>query len=103
MILVILLFLSNAGWLGGYIFRTIEHGITLAYQTSSYDSITKMLEQALVVANKNLIGTSLSVAQVAIEKDVFGSEPFLKEGCFYAGDLCLEIGQNSQMLEVRAE
>ena len=102
-VLVLLLILSNIGWLVAYAFAKLDHGITLTYQAASYDTSQKMLDQAIIVANKNLVGVTLSVAIEKIGKDTYGSEPFVKEGCLYAGGLCLEISGTEVIGRVRAE
>lgn len=98
-----LLLLSNLGWVVAYSMQSLDHGITQSYQSASFDTLDRMLDQALVVANFNLVGKPLSEVQSTIEKDSYGSAPFIKEGCLYAGGLCLEIGTDSRIVKVRTE
>ena len=102
-VLLLLLILSNIGWLVAYAFAKLDHGITLTYQAASYDTSQKMLDQAIIVANKNLVGVPLSEAIEKIGQDTYGLEPFLKEGCLYAGGLCLEVNNAQVIDKVRAE
>lgn len=102
-ILTAILVLSNLGWIGAYINQSVDHGLTITYQDASYETVSKMLEQALVVANENLVGEPLSEVEALIKTDSYGSEPFIKEGCLYAGGLCLEISEDSKISKVRAE
>lgn len=102
-ILTLIIFLSNIGWLVAYSGQSIDHGITLTYQDASFDTVDKMLDQALVVANGNLVGKPLSEVKAAIKTDSYGLQPFIKEGCMYAGGLCLEIGPDSTIAKVRTE
>ena len=101
--LVLLLILSNIGWLVAYAFAKLDHGITLTYQAASYDTSQKMLDQAIIVANENLVGVPLSEAIDKIDQDTYGSQPFVKDGCLYAGGLCLEISGSEVIGKVRAE
>ena len=102
-IVITLLILSNLGWISAYIIQSVDHGFTVTYQGASYETVSKMLEQALVVANENLVGEPLSQVEAAIKTDSYGFQPFIKEGCLYAGGLCLEISEDSKISKVRAE
>ncbi|WP_299597597.1 hypothetical protein [uncultured Microbulbifer sp.] len=101
--LIMLLVLSNIGWFVAYAFAKLDHGITLTYQAASDDTSQKMLDQAIIVANKNLVGVPLSEAIEKIGQDTYGSQPFVKDGCLYAGGLCLEISSAEVIGKVRAE
>ncbi|WP_226666217.1 hypothetical protein [Microbulbifer aggregans] len=101
--LILLLVLSNIGWFVAYMVAKIDHGITLTYQSASFDTSQMAQDQAIIVANKNLVGAPLAEAIEKIGKDTYGSDPFVKEGCLYAGGLCLEISSGEVIGKVRAE
>ena len=102
-ILSLISYLSNIGWLVAYSGQSIAHGITLTYQDASFDTVDKMLDQALVVANGDLVDKPLSEVKAAIKTDSYGLQPFIKEGCMYAGAKSLEIGPDSTIAKVRTE
>ena len=102
-ILLVLLTVSNLGWLVAYLVAQLDHGLTLTYHEASFDTSQKILDQAIIVANKNLVGVPLADAVEKLGQDTYGLEPFVKEGCLYAGGLCLEINSNEVIGGVRAE
>lgn len=102
-VLSVLLVLSNFLWLVFFAFTVIDHGVTMTYQHASYETKEKMLEQALVAANKNIVGQSLSAAEALIKIDSYGLEPFIKDGCFHAGGLCFKINENNIVTGIESE
>lgn len=102
-VLVTLLVLTNVIWVGFYAYSQIDCGLTLTYQDASFRTQSKMLEQAVAIANQNLVGKPLSEAREVLDVDSYGTEPFIKNGCLYAGGLCLEIGDNSIIVGIKSE
>ncbi|MCK8046520.1 hypothetical protein MSG37_16660 [Shewanella sp. 1CM18E] len=98
-----LLIVSNLFWFLNYFHTKVDHAVTLTYHNASYETITKMLEQALIVANKNLIGEPLATAENTLVEDVYGLKPFKKEGCLYAGGLCLKLDETETVISVSME
>ncbi|MDB9744266.1 hypothetical protein OAA91_01925 [Fibrobacterales bacterium] len=96
-----ILILSNLFWLTNYAYTSIDHGVTISYQNASIETSSKMLEQALIIANQKVVGKSLSLVQSSLTLDVYGLEPFIKDGCLNAGGLCLKIGENNHISEVQ--
>jgi hypothetical protein len=95
-ILSILLIATNGYWL----YSTIDFGISYTYLESSMDLTAKALEQTMIVANHNVIGMPLEEAQIKFKTDVYGLEPFIKEGCLYVGQVCLELNDKNIITEV---
>lgn len=89
-LLTALLVISNAYW----VFVMIDTGITMTYREASFDLTEKTAEQAVRLANLNLIGMGADEALALIGKDVYDLEPFEKEGCLYAGQVCLRLDDN---------
>ena len=81
------LVLTNAFW----IFVVFDQGVTYTYMESSLEMSQKQFEQAAILANLELKGLSPSEAVERIGKDVYGLDPFIKEGCIWAGQVCLAI------------
>ena len=61
---------------------------------SSMEMSQKQFEQAAILANLELKGLSPTEAIERIGKDVYGLDPFIKEGCVWAGQVCLAIENN---------
>jgi hypothetical protein len=95
-ILISLLFLSNGFWL----YQIVDNGITSTYKEASFEMTTKMLDQTVLIANKNIIGTSLEQAKTQFPKDVYGLEPFVKDGCLVLGQVCLKLNSNNIIIGV---
>ena len=96
-ILVLALVISNGYW----IYKTIDNAVALHYAIDSANFTAKALEQAIYVANLNVLGTSADEALVKLTPDVYGLEPFEKEGCINAGQICLELDENRVVTGVR--
>lgn len=88
--LAIVLVLGNAFWL----YQTIDNGITMTYQGSSFELTKKMYEQTILLANMQIIGLGADEVMTKIGKDVYGLEPFEKEGCIIAGQVCIRLDEN---------
>ena len=78
---------TNAFW--AYV--VIDQGVTQSYTQASSDLAQKQYEQTLVLANLQLIGLSSKEAIKRIGKDVYGLNPFIKEGCIVAGQVCIKL------------
>ena len=83
--LILALVVTNAYWL----FAIVDQGVTLTYTEDSFETAQKQYEQTVILANLQLIGSSAEEAMKKIGKDVYGLEPFIKEGCLWAGEVCL--------------
>jgi hypothetical protein len=73
--LAIALVLSNGFWL----YQTIDTGITMTYQDSSFELAQKMYEQTILLANMQIIGLGADEVITKIGKDVYGLEPLESE------------------------
>lgn len=89
--LVVLLLGTNGFW----VFVLIDDAVTCAYSDSSFELTEKMYRQSVVLANLELIGKTANEAVEIIGKDVYGLEPFIKEGCVYAGQVCVRLNENN--------
>lgn len=85
--LVITLIGTNAYWFA----MVLDQGITQTYMASSLEMSKKQYEQSVVLFNLGLIGLSSEEAVNRIRKDVYDLEPFIKEGCIWAGQVCLSL------------
>jgi hypothetical protein len=56
-----------------------------------------MYEQTLRLANLELIGLGADEALAKIGKDVYGLDPFEKEGCIYAGNVCVRLNEGRKV------
>lgn len=83
--LILALVVTNAYWL----FAIVDQGVTLTYTEDSFETAQKQYEQTVILANLQLIGSSPEEAMKKIGKDVYGLDPFIKEGCLWAGEVCL--------------
>ncbi len=81
---------SNLYW----IYTIFDQGVTQMYTEMSLDSTIKQLEQTTVLANLNLKGLTKDQALEKIGKDVYGFDPFVKEGCIWAGQICVALNNN---------
>ncbi len=86
-ILLLALIGTNAFW--AYV--VIDQGVTQSYTQANSDLVQKQYEQTLVLANLQLIGLSSKEAIKRIGKDVYGLNPFIKEGCIVAGQVCIKL------------
>jgi len=102
-ILGIFLLLNNFAWLCFYAYSLIDQGVTISHQADSYAIVETRLAQALVVANKNLVGQPLSRVNEVLTVDAYGLEPFVKGQCLYAGGLCLHLGEGKVITHVSSE
>ena len=96
--LLTLLIGSNLFW----IYSIIDDAVTCTYSKASYDLLYQTHQQALRLSNLNLIGLPVEEAREVVGKDINGFEPFMKEGCLYVGQICLEIGKDQTIKVVRA-
>jgi len=98
-LLTALLVISNAYW----VFVMIDTGITMTYREASFELTEKKSEQAIRLANLNLIGMGADEALALIGTDVYDLEPFEKEGCLYAGQVCLRLDENRVIVKIEAD
>jgi len=63
----------------------------MTYQDSSYELVQKQYEQTKILANMQIIGLGADQVMSKIGKDVYGLEPFEKEGCVVAGQVCIRL------------
>jgi hypothetical protein len=96
--LLALLISSNLFW----VFSIIDDAVTCTYSHASYDLLHQMQQQSLILANLNLVGLTVDEAEELIGQDIHGFEPFMKDGCLYVGQICLEIGKNQTIEVIRA-
>ena len=89
-VLIALLVGSNAYWL----VQAIDTGITMTYREASYDSTAKSYDQTIRLANLDLLGLSADEALAKIGVDSYGSEPFEKDGCIYAAQVCVRLDES---------
>lgn len=90
LILVLSLVVTNAYWL----FVVFDQGVTQTYMESSIEMSQKQYEQAVILSNLELKGMKAEDAIKRIGKDVYGAGPFIKEGCIWAGQVCLNLENN---------
>ena len=81
---------SNAYWF----ITVLDQGITQTYMDSSLEMLQKQYEQSVILSNLELNGLSSEEALKRIGKDVYGLEPFIKEECIWAGQVCLSLKNN---------
>ena len=91
-----MLVISNGYWF----YTTVDNAVTLHYAQDSARSSANRLEQAIRLANLNVIGKSAEEVLQELTPDVYGLEPFEKEGCIYAGQICLMLSKNRTVIEV---
>ena len=92
--LVILLLGTNTYWL----YTAIDTGVTITYREASFDATAKGYEQVIRLANLNLLGMSADEAILKIGLDSYGSEPFEKEGCVYAAQVCVILDEDRKVV-----
>ena len=54
-----------------------------------------MYNQTIILANLDLKGKTAEHAILLIGKDVYGLAPFFKDGCVYAGQVCVQLNENN--------
>lgn len=80
---------------GFWIFALVDDAVTCMYSDASFDLTEKMYRQSVILANLELKGKSANEAVNLIGKDVYGLDPFIKDGCVYAGQVCVRINENN--------
>jgi hypothetical protein len=96
-VLLIALIVSNGYWFH----HTFDNGVSYTYLEASLDSSTQALKQTLQIANGNVIGKSADDVLMLLDPDVSGLKPFEKEGCIYAGQICLALDEARIVVGVR--
>ena len=87
--LVAALIITNGYWL----YNAVDNGVSYTYLEASFDSATKSLEQTTRIANLNVIGKTADEILKLLNPNVYGLEPFEKEGCIYAAQVCLKLDE----------
>ncbi len=87
---------SNVFW----VYAIVDNGVTITYMQSSMDYLQSQLEQTIVLSNMDLVGLSTQEALLRIGKDVDGFDPFIKEECIWAGQVCMQL-ENNYVSEIR--
>jgi len=95
--LLLALVISNGYWL----YKMLDTTITLKYAVDSYKSTEKALEQAIRVANLNVVGITAEDALEQLSPTVNGLTPFEKEGCINVTQICLELDEYRMVTGVR--
>lgn len=95
-ILIVLLLGSNAYW----IYNTIDFGLSYTYLEASAEHASKRAEQAIQVANLNLIGLDADEAQALLHSDAYDLETFEKEGCLWVGGICLRLDSERKIVRI---
>ena len=98
-LLLISLLASNLFWF----FQLLDAGLTATYQNASYETMQKDFQQLLILSNKSVVGQSAEDVVRLIGKDVYGSEPFIKDGCLVVSQLCLRLDSNNQVISIDVE
>ncbi|MDD1793920.1 hypothetical protein LRP50_12320 [Enterovibrio sp. ZSDZ42] len=101
--LIVTLIITNVLWLFVFVHSAINHGVTMTYHNASYEYTIDALNQAIIVANENLVGKSINEVRDIIKLDVTGSKPFVKEGCLYISQLCLKLNDEQVVYQVEFE
>ena len=91
---VIFLILTLVGTNAYWMYAVLDQGVTLTYTEASFETAQKQFEQTVILSNLQLIGLSTEEAIEKIGKDVYGLDPFVKEGCIWAGQVCLLLENN---------
>ena len=95
-LLLILLIVTNGYW--AYI--TLDSGITHTYMDASLDAATKQRDQLARIIEQDVVGKQATEALKLLNPDVYGSEPFKKDGCLYAGQVCLNLNEHQTVVGV---
>ncbi|MFO6423617.1 hypothetical protein [Motilimonas sp. KMU-193] len=94
--LFVLLLASNAFWF----FAAIDQGISFTYLEASYETLERAHQQLIQLSNLNLIGLTADEAKHLIGHDVYNSEPYIKEGCLQAGQICMKLDGANQIVAI---
>jgi len=70
---------------------SVDQGISYSYLKASHDMLRNQYAQSIELANLELTGLPVEEALSRIGKDVYGFDPFVKEGCIWAGQVCVEL------------
>jgi len=76
-----------------HIYNTFDNGVTITYLESSFQQSNSMYGQVVKLANLNLIGLPSDEAIKIIGKDEDENEPFVKDGCIYASQVCVRLNK----------
>lgn len=95
-VLFVLLFASNVFWF----FAALDQGISFTYLEASYETLARSHQQLTHLANLNLIGLSADEAQHLIGQDVYNSDLHIKEGCLWAGQVCMKLDEANHIVAI---
>lgn len=91
--------MSNAYWL----YALLDSGVSYTYLEASYETSEQMLAQTTRLANMELTGLPADTAIKRIERDVNGLEPFEKDGCIYAAQVCIRLNEDRVVVSIGIE
>ncbi len=94
--LAVLLLVSNVYWL----YTSLDFGISYTYLEASNEMSEKMLAQTTRLANMELIGLNADEALEKIGLDEYGLQPFEKEGCIIAANVCVRLDENRVVIGI---
>ena len=98
--LYIFLALSNIFWVGAGAYYFVVQSIRSESQDKKLQQTRGRLFQALLFANENIIGKTVSEVKSEIPTDIYGKELVVKKDCLVAAFLCLKIDENSTIINV---
>lgn len=81
----------------------IDCGYGLSYQRDSYESSAKSFDQALALANTNVIGLSVEEVLAEFPAETYGIEPIHKQGCLFLADICLKLDRHDHVVSVEID
>ena len=99
--LTIALISSHIGWFGAWLYTSIDKGVTIAYHQDTIVTTERSLQQALSLAQHNVIGKTVEYVKAVVPRDLGGAEPFVKEGCLNYGEICLQLDQHQVIAEIK--
>ena len=99
--LTIALISSHIGWFGAWLYTSIDQGVTIAYQQDTIIMTERSLQQALSLAQHNVVGKTVAHVKRVMPRDLDEAEPFVKEGCLNYGQVCLKLDQHQVITEIK--
>jgi len=73
------------------LYALFDQGVSLMYTTDSLGRARRQYEQTVILANLNLTGLSSKEAIEKIGEDIYEQNPFIKEGCIWASQVCVRL------------
>ena len=99
--MTIALIVSHIGWFGAWLYTSVDKGVTIAYQQDTTITMERNLQQALSLAQHNVVGKTVEDVKRVIPNDLDDTEPFVKEGCLNYGQVCLKLDQYQVITEIK--